>query len=206
MDADAEAGGWSATVAQHKQQQLARIGKAAAELVSSEGLSAVSMSRLARESGVSRATLYNYVPDVASAVRAYLTLQAELFQAAVADAVAQEDDPEAQLRRYIHEQIAYAAGADHRAAAVLLEAGTALTGADFAAHRRRDSAVLQDILDRGTRTGVFRPEHQAPRITLISRLLYSAHELMHQHGLSQADTTAAITDLVLDGVRSNGHR
>ncbi|WP_446664991.1 TetR/AcrR family transcriptional regulator [Flexivirga sp. B27] len=192
---------WSATVAGHKQRQLLKIGKIAAELVSSDGLGAVSMSRLARASGVSRATLYNYVPDVVSAVREYLTAQSDAFQATVAAAVAEEEDPEAQLRRYIEEQVAYAAGADHRAAAALLESGAALGGSDPAAHQRRDFAVLQGILDRGERDGTFRPGHQAARLTLISRLLYSSHELMQQQQVSRDDTVALITDLILGGIR-----
>ncbi|MGN6414828.1 TetR family transcriptional regulator [Flexivirga sp.] len=196
VDAD-----WSATVAGHKQRQLLRIGAIAAELVSSDGLGAVSMSRLARASGISRATLYNYVPDVVTAVRHHLTAQSEAFQAAVAAAVAEEEDPEAQLRRYIQEQVAYAAGADHRAAAALLESGAALGGSDPAAHQRRDSSVLEGILDRGDRAGTFRSGHRAARLTLISRLLYSSHELMHQQHVSRDDTVALITELILDGIR-----
>lgn len=201
VDAD-----WSATVAGHKQRQLLRIGAIAAELVSSDGLGAVSMSRLARASGISRATLYNYVPDVVTAVRHHLTAQSEAFQAAVAAAVAEEEDPEAQLRRYIQEQVAYAAGADHRAAAALLESGAALGGSDPAAHQRRDSSVLEGILDRGDRagtfrSGTFRSGHRAARLTLISRLLYSSHELMHQQHVSRDDTVALITELILDGIR-----
>lgn len=196
VDAD-----WSATVAGHKQRQLLRIGAIAAELVSSDGLGAVSMSRLARESGISRATLYNYVPDVVTAVRHHLTAQSEAFQAAVAAAVAEEEDPEAQLRRYIQEQVAYVAGADHRAAAALLESGAALGGSDPAGHQRRDSSVLEGILDRGDRAGTFRSGHRAARLTLISRLLYSSHELMHQQHVSRDDTVALITELILDGIR-----
>lgn len=37
--------------------------------------------------------------------------------------------------------------------------------------------------------------------TLISRLPYCAHELVHQQGLSEDAATAPITELILDGIR-----
>lgn len=195
---------WDSTVAEHKQRQLLRIGRAAADLAIRDGLSAVSMSQLARAVGVSRATLYNYVPDVATAIQLYLTAQTEAFYTTAAAAIAEETGPEAQLRRYIREQVAYVAGSDHRAAVALFEAGVALGGADSAAaHQRRHPAVLEEILDRGVEAGVFRSADRAARATLISRLLYGAHELLHQHGLSSDDTAVAITDLMLDGIRSH---
>ena len=194
--------GWDATVAEHRQRQLLRIGKAAADLITQYGLSGVSMSQLARAVGVSRATLYNYVPDVAGAVRAYVAAQTEAFHTAIAAAIAEEAGPEAQLRRYIREQVAYVAGADHRAAAALHEAGVALGGADSPAHhRQRQSAVLDGIIESGVQAGVFRSASGEAQAILISRLLYCAHELVHRQHLSQDDTVSAITHLVFDGIR-----
>jgi len=202
-DMAADTGGsWDETVAGHKQRQLLQIGRVAAELAARDGLTKVSMSQLARAVGVSRATLYNYVPDVSSAIRGYLAAQSEAFGDLVASAVAEEIGPEAKLRRYVREQVSYVAGADHRAAVALAEAGVALHGAETdAAHRRRGRDVLAEILDDGSADGVFRPAGPA-RAILISRLLYSAHDLIDQHGLSSDDTVTAIVDLVLDGIRS----
>lgn len=201
MDSGTGNGDWDATVAEHKQRQLLRIGRAAADLVTRDGLPGVSMTQLARAVGVSRATLYNYVPDVATAIQLYLTAQTEAFYTTVAAAIAEEAGPEAQLRRYIREQVAYVAGSDHRAAIALVDAGIALGPGSAAEHQRRHPAVLEGILDRGAEAGVFRSAHGAARATLVSRLLYCAHELLHRHGLSQDDATIAITDLILDGIR-----
>lgn len=161
--------------------------------------------RRSAPAGRSRATLYNYVPDVATAIERYLTTQTEAFYATVSAAIGEETGPEAQLCRYIREQVAYVAGSDHRAAVALAEAGVALGGADSAAARqRRRPAVLEAILERGVEAGVFRSADRGARATLVSRLLYCAHELFDQHGLSQDDTTAAITELILDGVHPIG--
>jgi AcrR family transcriptional regulator len=192
---------WDTTVAEHKQRQLLHIGRVASELITRDGLTSVSMSTLARAAGVSRATLYNYVPDVATAIHLYLKVQTDTFHTRVAAAVAEEHGPEAQLRRYIREQVAYVAGADHRAAVALAEAGDAVTGPNCPPGPRRTvPAVLQKIIDDGVTTGVFTPAAAGVQATLITRLLYTAHELLHQQHLSQADAATAITDLILDGI------
>jgi AcrR family transcriptional regulator len=207
MTVETNEGAWSATVAGHKQRQLLHIGRVAADLVTRDGLAAVSMSTLARAAGVSRATLYNYVPDVPTAIRLYLTAQSGAFHTHVATAVAEETGPEAQLRRYIREQVAYVAGADHRAAVALAEAGAALTGPNCApAPRHAVPTVLQRILDAGVADGVFAPAGAGVQALLITRLAYCAHELLHQHQLSQPAATEAIAGLILEGIRTQPHQ
>ncbi|TWP34132.1 hypothetical protein [Leekyejoonella antrihumi] len=79
---------------------------------------------------------------------------------------------------------AHVAGTDHRTAVALAEAG-----AHSVAPRRP------------RRTGPFRPAASAAPAILINRLLYSVHDLPHEHRISQADVTTAITDLILNGLR-----
>jgi len=195
---------WDATVADHKRRRMLRIGRAAADLVARDGLAAVTMSALARAAGVSRATLYNYVPDVPTAIESYLAIQASAFHTAVAAAVAAEAGPEARLRRYIREQVAYAAGADHRAVSALSHAGAVLQGAGSAsAHRHRQADVLDGILEQGVREGVFRAAPVEVQALLVSRLLYCADELLHRQRLSEDETVDAIAGMVFDGVRAS---
>lgn len=202
MGAETSPAAWSATLAEHKQRQLLHIGRVAADLVTRDGVTAVSMSKLAQAAGISRATLYNYVPDVPTAIRLYLTAQSDAFHTHVAAAVAQEPGPEAQLCRYIREQVAYVAGADHRAAVALAEAGAALTGPNCTPGPRHTvPTVLQRILEAGAADGVFRADAAHVQAVLVTRLLYSAHELLHEHHLSQPAAVTAITDLVLGGIR-----
>lgn len=193
---------WDATVSEHKQQQLRRIGQAAVELVVDQGVAAATMTGLARAVGVSRATLYNYVPDVATAIRLYLAAHTEDFYTAVATAVAEETGPEAQLRRYISEQVAYAAGHDHRVAAALAAVGAANPKPDSAtAHGKRHPEILERILDDGAHTGIFRTAPAGVHATLINQLLYSSPTLLNDLHMSHAETTSAITDLIFNGIR-----
>ncbi|WP_158726465.1 TetR/AcrR family transcriptional regulator [Tomitella fengzijianii] len=196
---------WDEAVSDHRRRQLLHIGRAATALVAAEGLAAVSMSRLAREAGVSRATLYNYVPDVATAIQRYLDAKDEAFARSVTAAVADEPGPVEKLRRYIREQVRYVAGGDHRAAVAVAEAGAALEGASSArAHQARQPAVLAAILAEGEEAGVFAPAAHGARAMLIGRLLYSAPELLFTHGLSEDEAAAAITDLALGGIAAGG--
>lgn len=192
---------WSTTVTVHKHRQLQRIAEIAFDLAARDGLSNTSMSSLARAAGISRATLYNYVPDVATAVRTHLLARAEAFHTAVAAAVAEEDGPQAQLRRYVREQVMYAAGEDHRAAAALAEADRTVRGeASTAAHLARQSGVLEGILARGISEGVFREAPVDVQAALTGRVLFSADDLLHRLGLPEDTVVATITAFVLEGI------
>src|SRR5436190_6227442 len=55
---------WSETVEAHRQEVRAAILDTSAALVAEDGLHAVTMSQIAEEAGIGRATLYKYFPDV----------------------------------------------------------------------------------------------------------------------------------------------
>ena len=55
---------WNATIEAHRREVRDAILDAAAALVAEHGLRSVTMSQIAEETGIGRATLYNYFPDV----------------------------------------------------------------------------------------------------------------------------------------------
>jgi AcrR family transcriptional regulator len=55
---------WTETIDEHRRAVRDAILDTTAELVGREGLRAVTMSRIAEETGIGRATLYKYFPDV----------------------------------------------------------------------------------------------------------------------------------------------
>ena len=55
---------WTDTVAEHRQAVREATLDAAARLVAERGLTSVTMSAIATEAGIGRATLYKYFPDV----------------------------------------------------------------------------------------------------------------------------------------------
>lgn len=62
---------WSATIETHRQEVRDAILEATARLVAEQGLLSVTMSGIADESGIGRATLYKYFPDVQSILLAW---------------------------------------------------------------------------------------------------------------------------------------
>ena len=62
---------WAETIAVHRDTVREAILDAAGALVAEHGLTAVTMSGVARLSGIGRATLYKYYPDVESVLTAW---------------------------------------------------------------------------------------------------------------------------------------
>lgn len=62
---------WSETIAEHRDAVRDAVLDAAAALVGERGLTGVTMSGIAQTSGIGRATLYKYFPDVDSVLLAW---------------------------------------------------------------------------------------------------------------------------------------
>ncbi|MFD8035426.1 TetR/AcrR family transcriptional regulator [Streptomyces sp. NPDC059717] len=62
---------WNETIEEHRRAVRDAVLETTAELVATQGLRGVTMSRIAEESGIGRATLYKYFPDVESILEAW---------------------------------------------------------------------------------------------------------------------------------------
>ena len=62
---------WTDTVEEHRRAVRDAALDAAAKLVAAHGLASVTMSKIAAETGIGRATLYKYFPDVESVLIAW---------------------------------------------------------------------------------------------------------------------------------------
>ena len=62
---------WNATIEAHRREVRDAILDAAAALVAEHGLLSVTMSRIAAETGIGRATLYKYFPDIEAVLLAW---------------------------------------------------------------------------------------------------------------------------------------
>lgn len=59
---------WDSSVSDHRARQSERISRAVLEIVTTHGISALTMTAIAEVAGISRQTLYRYFPDVESAL------------------------------------------------------------------------------------------------------------------------------------------
>jgi AcrR family transcriptional regulator len=62
---------WNETIEAHRHDVRNAIVEATAELVNEHGLMSVTMSQIAEHSGIGRATLYKYFPDIESILSAW---------------------------------------------------------------------------------------------------------------------------------------
>jgi len=62
---------WTATIEAHRREVRDAIVAAASSLVAEHGLRAVTMSQIAEQTGIGRATLYKYFPDVEAILLAW---------------------------------------------------------------------------------------------------------------------------------------
>lgn len=62
---------WNETIETHRRDVRTAVLEATASLVAARGLLSVTMSQIAEETGIGRATLYKYFPDVEAILRAW---------------------------------------------------------------------------------------------------------------------------------------
>ena len=130
---------WESSIGAHRQSVRGAAIRAAGALVSTHGLRGVTMSRIADDAGVSRATLYRYFPDVESILQEWHEQHVREHLEALADIASRPGEPidrlEAVLCAYArieHEQprdeiatqlhdTPHAHGADEHVLALLVE-------------------------------------------------------------------------------------
>jgi AcrR family transcriptional regulator len=184
---------WSDTIETHRRAVRDLTLDAAAALIAERGLASVTMSQIAERTGIGRATLYRYFPDVDTILLAWHERQvaAHLTQLTeVCDTAATADRIESVLRAYAfmlhHREGSDLAAALHRAEHV-------------AAARQHLHDFIRDLLAEAAQAGALRAD--IPPDELASYCL---------HALSAASTLAApaaVTRLVtitLDGLRATG--
>ena len=76
---------WGATIEAHRTTVREAVVEAAARLVAEHGLRGVTMSAIAETSGIGRATLYKYFPDVESILAAWHERQISVHLAQLAE-------------------------------------------------------------------------------------------------------------------------
>jgi AcrR family transcriptional regulator len=177
---------WTETIETHRREVRDAILDTTAALVAEHGLLAVTMSQIAGETGIGRATLYKYFPDVEAILLAWHRRQITGHLA------------------YLAEVRDQAAGAGERLVAVL-EAYALLSRdsrghheTDFAAFLHRDEQVaraqhqvhemIRDLLTEAVRTGDVRDD-----VTPDELASYCVHALA---GAGSQRSKAAVRRLV----------
>jgi AcrR family transcriptional regulator len=147
---------WTETIEAHRREVRDAIMDATAALVAEHGLLSVTMSQIAEQTGIGRATLYNYFPDVEAILSAWHQrhISAHLEQLAKArdDAASPAGRLEAVLEAYafISNESARHRGSD---LAALLHRDAQLADAEERLH-----GMIGELIDEAASDGVVRDD------------------------------------------------
>jgi AcrR family transcriptional regulator len=181
---------WTGTIESHRAQVREAILRAAADLARRQGPTGLTMSRLAVEAGVGRATLYKYFTSVEAIIAAWQEHELaehverlQLIRAAAGDVRAAVADV---LRAH----------ADHarRRSGPDLSALLPHADAAHAAHRALHR-LLRELLTEAAGLGVVRADIPATELAA-----YCLHALGAAHGARSAAATDRLVDAILSGL------
>ena len=185
---------WSETIEAHRDAVREAAIDATAALVAEHGLTGVTMSQIAKDAGIGRATLYKYFPDVESILRAWHERQidrhlGELLQ--IRDQTAGAGERlEAVLTAYA-KAISHTRPHDIDAAAMLHR------GEHVAAAHQHLREFLRDLIADAAAAGAARRDIPADELAL-----YSLHALAAATSLHDPAAIGRLTRATLTGLRS----
>ncbi len=182
---------WTETIEAHRREVHDAILATAASLVAKHGLRGVTMSQIAEDTGIGRATLYKYFSDVEAVLRAWHErhLKGHLEQLAAIGAQAGEPDERlsAVLEAYgliSHEQPAS-------------ELATALhRGEHVARAQQRLTRFLRELIAQGVAAGLFRDDVPAEELAA-----YCLRALAAAADLSSKAAVRRLVNVVMSGLR-----
>jgi AcrR family transcriptional regulator len=184
---------WNETIATHREAVREAILDTAWRLVSERGLASVTMSQIAEQAGIGRATLYKYFPDVEAILRAWHERQVGEHLAHLAAIREQHSDPAERLHAVL---TAYAFISGHRGAhpgdlAAFLHRGTDLEPA-----QQKLLALVTDLLAQAAATGAVRTDTAPAQLAS-----YALHALAAASDLPDEATVHRLVEMVTAGLR-----
>jgi AcrR family transcriptional regulator len=187
---------WNDTIDEHKREVREAIVAATVKLVSEHGVSSVSMSTIAETTGIGRATLYKYFPDVRAILVAWHEQQVADYMARL---VAARDRGGDALQRIEAVLEAYAMLAhEHHGTEIvaLLHSGEHVTRA-----YAQLTELLRELFAAGSKAGRVRAD--IPPVELAT---YALHALSGASSLPTKVAVKRLVSLTLAGLRSPSTR
>lgn len=181
---------WQDSVEAHREAVREATLDAAGALIAEHGLPAVTMSRIAQDAGIGRATLYKYFPDVDAVLSAWHQRQVHSHLALIAQAASRPGTPHERLRAVL---VAYA-GATRRQhgndLGALLHQGEHVVQAQE--HLRQQ---LADLLQDGAVVGTVRSD-----VAPTELATFCMHALTAAGALGSDAAVHRLVDVTLTGL------
>jgi AcrR family transcriptional regulator len=186
---------WDKTVEAHRRAVRDATLDTTAALVTEHGLRSVTMSQIAEETGIGRATLYKYFPDVEAILLAWHERQITGHLEYLAEIRDQAGDAGARLETVLE------------AYALILHESHGHHDAELAAFLHRDEQVaraqqqlrnmIRDLLSEGVETGDVRGDVAPDELAS-----YCLHALTGASGLPSKAAVRRLVTVTLAGLRS----
>ena len=185
---------WTDTVEEHRRAVRDATMDAAAALVAEHGLRAVTMSQIAETTGIGRATLYKYFPDVEAILLAWHEREISGHLERLTDARDANHDPGARLQAVLeaYARIAHESRGHH--------------DAELAAFLHRDEQVVRaehhlrmlvrELLVDAAKAGVVRDDVSADDL-----VAYCIHALSAASTLSSPAAARRLVEVTVAGLR-----
>lgn len=185
---------WNDTIETHRAAVRDATLDATAELVAQHGLRAVTMSAIAKETGIARATLYKYFADVEAILRAWHEREVTGHLAQLAEIRAQVGDAAQRLEAVLeaYALLSHQSGGQHDA-----ELETVLHRDEHiprAQHHVRD--MIRDLLTECARNGAIRND-----IAPAELANYCLHALAAASSLPSKAAVRRLVAVILAGLR-----
>jgi AcrR family transcriptional regulator len=185
---------WNDTIDAHRQAVRDATMDATAMLVARQGLSAVTMSAIAEETGIGRATLYKYFPDIDSILTAWHERQVLRHLEQLTKARDAAPDPLTALRAVLEAYVALT-GHGHGHDGAIASMLHASTHAQHAHHRLQ--AFVSVLIARGAEAGQLRGD--SPAGELAAYCLAALTAAGHLPGKAARDRLIGV---ILTGLRA----
>ena len=184
---------WNETIEAHRGAVREATLNATAALVAAHGLASVTMSQIAKEAGIGRATLYKYFPDVESILVAWHERQVADHLAQLVAVRDRTGEPRERLRAVLeaYALIAYRSNQHHGTdVAALLHRGEPMAQA-----HRQLTDLIRDLLAEGAKAGDLREDVADEELAA-----YCLHALSAAAGLPSEAAVGRLVAVTLAGL------
>ena len=185
---------WNATIDAHRREVRDAILEATAALVVEHGLRSVTMSQIAEETGIGRATLYKYFPDVDTILLSWHERQISGHLEYLARVRDQRHDALARLRAVLeaYALISHESHGHHdRELAAFLHRDRQVASAE-----RQLRNMIRDLISDGARTGSLRDDVAPDELAS-----YCLHALAAARGVRSKAAVRRLVTITVDGLR-----
>ncbi len=185
---------WDSTIEAHRRAVRDAVVDAAAALVADHGLRSVTMSQIAEQAGVGRATLYKYFPDVESILIAWHGRQITGHLEYLAEVRDRADDAPGRLKAVLE---AYALisresrGHDSAELAALLHRDEQVSRA-----QQQVRGMIADLLREAAMAGAVRDDAGPDELAS-----YCLHALTAASSMPSAAAVRRLVTITMDGLR-----